>query len=72
MTLFIPEPITILVAVLSFVAGFLYRKYRDNEDIADAFDEGFEKGVDSAVQGIAKLNGESYVVDMRKGKDLDR
>ena len=23
-------------------------------------------------QGIAKLNGESYVVEMRKGEDLDR
>ncbi len=72
MTVFLPEPITVLVAVLSFIAGFLYRKYHDNEDISDAFDEGFEKGVDSAVQGIAKLNGESYVVEMRKGEDLDR
>jgi len=54
LTIYIPEPITILLIVLSFLAGFLYKKYRDNEDVADAFDEGFEKGAEAAINTVSR------------------
>lgn len=71
MNIYIPEPITILLAVLSFLAGFLYRKYNDKEDIADAFDEGFEKGTQDVVKALSELTGRDIQIELERG-DVDR
>lgn len=71
MTIYIPEPLTILLVVLSFLAGFLYKKYRDNEDIADAFDEGFEKGAEAAISTVSRVTGRN-IADELYGQVLDR
>lgn len=68
MNIYIPEPITILITVLSFLAGFLYRQYSDKEDIADAYDEGFEKGARSVVSAVAQITGKDIELDF----DSDR
>lgn len=66
MNIYIPEPITILVVVLSFLAGFLYRQYNDKEDIADAYDEGFEKGSESVVKALSQLTGKDIEIEWDK------
>ena len=71
MNLYIPEPLTILLAVLSFLAGFLYRKYNDKEDIADAFDEGFQKGSQDVVKLLSNLTGRDLQLEMER-EDMDR
>ena len=71
LNIYIPEPITILLAVLSFLAGFLYRKYNDKEDIADAFDEGFEKGTQDVVKALSEITGKDIQIEQERG-DLDR
>lgn len=71
MNLYIPEPLTILLAVLSFLAGFLYRKYNDKEDIADAFDEGFQKGSQDVVKLLSNLTGRDLKLEMER-EDMDR
>lgn len=71
MNIYIPEPITILLAVLSFLAGFLYRKYNDKEDIADAFDEGFEKGTQDVVKALSEITGRDIQIELERG-DVDR
>lgn len=71
MNIYIPEPITILLAVLSFLAGFLYRKYNDKEDIADAFDEGFEKGTKDVVKALSEITGRDIQIELERG-DVDR
>ena len=71
LNIYIPEPITILLAVLSFLAGFLYRKYNDKEDIADAFDEGFEKGTQDVVKALSEITGRDMQIELERG-DLDR
>jgi len=60
------EPITILIVVLSFLAGFLYRQYNDKEDIADAYDEGFDKGSRSVVKAISELTGKDIEIEFDK------
>lgn len=47
----------ILLMLLSFLAGFLYRKVSDAEDIADAYEEGFNKGADVLAQELSKELG---------------
>jgi len=71
LSIYIPEPLTILLVVLSFLAGFLYKKYRDNEDIADAFDEGFEKGAEAAISTVSRVTGRN-IADELYGQVLDR
>lgn len=71
LTIYIPEPITILLIVLSFLAGFLYKRYRDNEDVADAFDEGFEKGAEAAINTVSRVTGRN-IADELYGEVLDR
>ena len=71
MTIYIPEPITILLIVLSFLAGFLYKRYRDNEDVADSFDEGFEKGAEAAINTVSRVTGRN-IADELYGEVLDR
>ena len=71
LNIYIPEPITILLAVLSFLAGFLYRKYNDKEDIADAFDEGFEKGTKDVVKALSEITGRDMQIELERG-DVDR
>ena len=66
MNIYIPEPITILVVVLSFLAGFLYRQYNDKEDIADAYDEGFEKGSKEVVKALSQLTGKDIEIEFDK------
>ena len=66
LNIYIPEPITILLVVLSFLAGFLYRQYTDKEDIADAYDEGFEKGSESVVKALSQLTGKDIEIDWDK------
>ena len=66
MNIYIPEPITILIVVLSFLAGFLYRQYNDKEDIADAYDEGFEKGGKEVVKAISELTGKDIEIEFNK------
>ena len=66
MNIYIPEPITILLVVLSFLAGFLYRQYNDKEQIADAYDEGFEKGSESVVKALSQLTGKDIEIDWDK------
>lgn len=63
LTLYIPEPITLLLTVLSFLAGFLYRKYNDKSDLAEAFDEGFEKGAYALADAIEEATGKEIQVD---------
>jgi len=60
------EPITILIVVLSFLACFLYRQYNDKEDIADAYDEGFDKGSRSVVKAISELTGKDIEIEFDK------
>jgi len=71
LNIYIPEPITILLAVLSFLAGFLYRKYNDKEDIADAFDEGFEKGTKDVVKALSELTGRDIHIELER-ENMDR
>lgn len=71
MNIYIPEPLTILIAVLSFLLGFLYKKYCNKEDISDAFEEGFEKGADATLMAVSKLTGRD-IVDELQGKILGR
>ena len=71
MTIYIPEPTTILLIVLSFLAGFLYKRYRDNEDVADAFNEGFEKGAEAAINTVSRVTGRN-IADELYGEVLDR
>ena len=66
MNIYIPEPITILLVVLSFLAGFLYRQYNDKEQIADAYDEGFEKGSRSVVKAFSQLTGKDIEIEFDK------
>ena len=66
MNIFIPEPVTILLVVLSFLAGFLYRQYNDKEQIADAYDEGFEKGSESVVKALSQITGKDIQIDWDK------
>ena len=66
LNIYIPEPITILLVVLSFLAGFLYRQYTDKEDIADAYDEGFDKGSRSVVKAISELTGKDIEIEFDK------
>jgi hypothetical protein len=66
LNIYIPEPITILLVVLSFLAGFLYRQYNDKEQIADAYDEGFEKGSESVVKALSQLTGKDIEIDWDK------
>ena len=66
MNIYFLEPITILIVVLSFLAGFLYRQYNDKEDIADAYDEGFDKGSRSVVKAISELTGKDIEIDWDK------
>lgn len=66
MNIYIPEPVTILLVVLSFLAGFLYRQYNDKEQIADAYDEGFEKGSESVVKALSQITGKDIQIDWDK------
>ena len=66
MNIYFLEPITILIVVLSFLAGFLYRQYNDKEDIADAYDEGFDKGSRSVVKAISELTGKDIEIEFDK------
>jgi len=66
LNIFIPEPVTILIGLLSFLAGFLYRQYNDKEDIADAYEEGFEKGSESVVKALSQLTGKDIQIDWDK------
>ena len=66
MNIYVPEPVTILLVVLSFLAGFLYRQYNDKEQIADAYDEGFEKGSESVVKALSQLTGKDIEIDWDK------
>jgi len=66
LNIYIPEPVTILLAVLSFLAGFLYRQYNDKEQIADAYDEGFEKGSESVVKALSQITGKDIQIDWDK------
>lgn len=68
LNIYIPEPVTILLVVLSFLAGFLYRKYNDKEEIADAFEEGFEKGAYSVARAIELKTGEVIELDFGRGE----
>lgn len=71
MTIYIPEPLTILLIVLSFLAGFLYKKYNDKEELADAFDEGFEKGAEATISTVSRITGRN-IADELYGEILDR
>ena len=66
MNIYIPEPVTILLVVLSFLAGFLYRQYNDKEQIADAYDEVFEKGSESVVKALSQLTGKDIQIECDK------
>ena len=66
MNIYIPEPVTILLVVLSFLAGFLYRQYNDKEEIADAYDEGFEKGSESVVKALSQITGKDIQIEWDK------
>ena len=66
MNIYIPEPVTILLVVLSFLAGFLYRQYNDKEQIADAYEEGFEKGSESVVKALSQLTGKDIQIEWDK------
>lgn len=68
MNIYIPEPDIILLMLLSFLAGFLYRKYYDNETICEAYDEGFEKGAYSVVEAVSELIGKDISIDFEKDK----
>jgi hypothetical protein len=66
LNIYIPEPVTILLVVLSFLAGFLYRQYNDKEEIADAYDEGFEKGSESVVKALSQITGKDIQIEWDK------
>ena len=68
---YLPEPTTILVGVLAFVLGFLYRKHSDKEEIADAFDEGFEKGTKDVVKALSNITGRDIRIELER-EDMDR
>lgn len=71
MSIYLPEPTTILVAVLSFLIGFLYRKYNDNESIKDSFDEGFKKGEQNVIKSLAQLTRGEQEIELFRSK-VDR
>tara|TARA_R100001460_G_scaffold78659_1_gene119674 strand:- start:383 stop:631 length:249 start_codon:yes stop_codon:yes gene_type:complete len=71
LNIYLPEPITILIGVLAFVLGFLYRKHSDKEDIADAFDEGFEKGTRDVVKALSNITGRDIQIELER-EDMDR
>ena len=69
LNIYIPEPDIILLVLLSFLAGFLYRRYYDNETISEAYDEGFEKGAYSVVDAVSELIGKDISIDFGKEQD---
>jgi len=71
LNIYLPEPITILIGVLAFLLGFLYKKHSDKEDIADAFDEGFEKGTKDVVRALSDITGRDIQIELER-EDLDR
>ena len=71
LSIYLPEPTTILVAVLSFLIGFLYRKYNDNESIKDSFDEGFNKGEQNVIKSLAQLTRGEQEIELFRSK-VDR
>ena len=71
LNIYLPEPITILVGILSFILGFLYRKHSDKEEIADAFDEGFEKGTQDVVKALSQMTGRDIEIELER-EDMDR
>jgi len=68
LTIYIPEPLTILLVVLSFLIGFLYRKYNDKEDIAEAYEEGFEKGAYSVIEAVEQHTGKEFSIEWSDNK----
>jgi len=71
LNIYLPEPITILIGVLAFLLGFLYKKHSDKEDIADAFDEGFEKGTRDVVKALSNITGRDIQIELER-EDMDR
>lgn len=61
---YLPSVQSLLVAVLSFVAGFMYRKVSDHEQIADAFEEGFEKGAHTVAKTVGEQLGININLDI--------
>ena len=58
MNIYVPEPVTLLLVVLSFLAGFLYRQYNDKEQIADALSSQAEE-----ILRAAEERGEELDID---------
>ena len=56
---------------MAFILGFLYRKHSDKEEIADAFDEGFEKGTQNVVKSLSQLTGRDIQIEMER-ENMDR
>jgi len=71
LTIEIPDPVVILIGVLSFLAGFLYRQYRDSEDIVDAYTQGFHKGAEVATSAISQITGQTFEIDFNEPDDDD-
>lgn len=69
MNIYIPEPVVILVGVLAFGLGFLYRKYHDYEEISDSYQEGFEKGASSVVKAISQMTGQHFELEFNYDKE---
>jgi len=67
--MYIPETDIILLVLLSFLAGFLYSRYYDNETISEANDEGFEKGAYSVVDAVSEIIGQDISIDFGKEQD---
>lgn len=66
---YLPSVQSLLVAVLSFVAGFLYRRVADAEQVSDAFDEGYEKGAMVVAKALSDELGININIEIGDDED---
>jgi hypothetical protein len=71
MTIDFPSVEMILVAVLAGIAGYIYKDYKEFEEISNAFEEGYEKGVNAVVQAIAEQTGQVLDVQITDKPERD-
>ena len=63
LNIYIPEPLTILIGLLAFLAGLLFHRQQEYEAIVEAYDEGYEKGARSVIQAVSQLTGQDFQIE---------
>ena len=63
LNIYIPEPLTILIGLLAFLAGLLFHRQQEYEAIVEAYNEGYEKGARSVIQAVSQLTGQDFQIE---------